>query len=204
MMATIDHPGPTTNAPSREGRRRVRWDRDQLFKLVDLGFFRDRHVELIGGEIYEMVTNPPHDSAVNLANEAARAAFGPGFFVRIQMTLDLGRRNPFIPDIAVVPGTIRDYARVHPGGASLLIEVGDSTLRQDRGVKSHRYALAGITDYWIVNLVDRQVQIRRNPGPDPSREGRFAYAEMVVVPADGFASPLSRPDARVAVADLLP
>ena len=203
-MATIDHPSPTANAPSREGRRRVRWDRDQLFKLVDLGFFRDRHVELIGGEIYEMVTNPPHDTAVNLVNEATRAAFGPGFFVRIQMTLDLGRHNQFVPDIAVVPGTIRDYARVHPKGASLLVEVSDSTLRQDRGVKAHRYAQAGIADYWIVNLVDRQLEIRRNPGPDPSREGRFRYGEVAIVPADGSVAPLAATGRPIAVADLLP
>ena len=75
---------------------------------------------------------------------------------------------------------------------------------RDRGLKKRVYARAEVPVYWIVNLVDRRLEICRNPGPDPDRKGRYRYAEVTIVPADGFASPLARPNARVAVADLLP
>jgi Uma2 family endonuclease len=124
--------------------------------------------------------------------------------VRSQGGLDLGNRQQPIPDVAVVPGSPRDHARDHPTSALLVVEVSDTTIRYDRGFKAHLYARAGISDYWIVNLGDRQLEIHRNPGPDPDRASRFCYAEVTVIPADGQASPLARPEALIAVADLLP
>jgi Uma2 family endonuclease len=82
--------------------------------------------------------------------------------------------------------------------------VSDSTLRKDRVIKAHIYAQAGLADYWIVNIQDRQLEIHRKPGPDPDRKGRFRYHEITTVDHEGHASPLAAPDARVAVADLLP
>src|SRR4051794_29773414 len=205
-MATIDDPKTTTKseATRRDGPRRWRWTSQQFHRLANGGFFGDRHVELINGDLYELTTNPPHDTAVHLTVDAVKAGFGPGFTVRDQKTLDLGRRYQPQPDVAVVAGNPRDYASKHPTTADLLIEVSDSSLRQDRRVKAHRYAQVGIADYWIVNLVDRQLEIHRNPGPDPQRKGQYRYAEIAIVPATGTATPLAVPDAVIAVADLLP
>src|SRR5205823_3839971 len=108
------------------------------------------------------------------------------------------------PDVAVVVGDPRDYASKHPTTAVLLIEVSDSSLRQDRRVKAHRYTQVGIADYWIVNLVDRQLEIHRHPGPDPQRKGQYRYADLTIVPATGAATPLAAPGAVIAAADLLP
>jgi hypothetical protein len=55
-----------------------------------------------------------------------------------------------------------------------------------------------------VNLVDRQLEVHRNPGPDPSRRGRFRYAEVTMVPEGGNMAPLAAPQSPIAVADLLP
>jgi Putative restriction endonuclease len=57
----------------------------------------------------------------------------------------------------------------------LFVEVCESSLRYDRVVKAHRYAQAGIADYWIVNPIDRQLEVYRNPEPDSERRGRFHY-----------------------------
>ena len=62
-------------------------------------------------------------------------------------------------------------------------------------LKAHLYARAGIADYWIVNLHDRQLEVHRSPGPDPARKGRFRYAEVTIVPADGQVAPLAAPEA---------
>ena len=117
---------------------------------------------------------------------------------------DFGRKNLPEPDLAYVDGTDFDYLKGHPKTARLIVEVSDSTLRKDRVLKAHLYAHAGIADYWIVNLNDRQVEVHRNPGPDPSRKGRYRYADVTVVPADGRVTPLAVPGAVFAVADLLP
>src|SRR5206468_1100110 len=141
--------------------------------LDQAGFFPDRHVELLDGEIYEMVINPPHAAASDFVKRVLEAAFGPGFHAREQKPVNTGRRSLPEPDIAVVVGSSRDYVRTHPRTALLVVEVSDSTLSKDRVIKSHLYAQAALPEYWIVNLRDRQIEVGRNPGRDPSRKGRF-------------------------------
>jgi Uma2 family endonuclease len=186
------------------GPRRLRWTADQYYRLGDLGFFRNRRVELIHGDIIAMSpVKPPHSMGLDLLGDALRAAFGPGCRVRIQQPIDIDRRTQPEPDAAVVFGRARDFVD-HPRNALLVVEVSDTSLSYDRKVKAHLYAQAGITDYWIVNLVNRQLEIHRQPGPDPARKGRFAYADVTIVPATETASPLAAPGAVIAVADLLP
>jgi Uma2 family endonuclease len=183
--------------------RRFRFTREQYYKLGELGFIVDRRVELIHGELWQMTVNPPHAIADELANNVLRLAFGPGYSYRSSQPLDFGRRNQPQPDLAVVPGNPRDYTS-HPTTALLVVEICDATLRRDRTIKAHLYAWAGILDYWIVNLVDRRLEVHRNPGPDPDRRGRFKYHDVTIVPATGHVEPLAKPGARIAVADLLP
>jgi Uma2 family endonuclease len=92
----------------------------------------------------------------------------------------------------------------HPKIASLVIEIGDTTLRKGRTLKAHTYAQAGIADYWIVNLPDRRLEVHRHPAPNSERKGRFLYREIIPIPADGHVNPLAKPEARIAVADFLP
>ncbi len=208
-MATVDDRRTNAAGASRKksrqsGPRHWRWTAEQYRRLDELGFFEDHHVELIDGAIIEMTTNPPHDTAVDLSCTALRAAWGPGYVVREEKTLDLGRRYQPRPDAAVLVGNSRDFATKYASTAVLVVEVADTSLRHDRVVKAHRYALARIADYWIVNLIDRQVEVYRNPGPDPDRPGRHYYAEVSIVPADGHVTPLAKTDMQIAVADLLP
>jgi Uma2 family endonuclease len=208
-MATVNDPQTMKSTPihqtaGKAGRRRWRWTAEQFHQLSNAGFFRDSHVELVNGELYELTVNPPHNVAVCLTCLALRAVFGQGFAVRDQKSLDLGRRYQPIPDAAVVVGEPRDYAAKNPTTAVHLAEVADSTLRHDRKVKGHRYAQAGIADYWILNLIDRELEVYRRPEPDPSHPGRFRYADVTIIPANGHVSPLAQPNARIAVADLLP
>lgn len=208
-MATTDDPR------SKEPRlkRRKPWPRrdglfrftvDQFYQLDDLGFFEDRHVELIRGLLYEMTTKPAHATASELTADVLRVAFGEGWHVRHAQPLDTGRRSLLEADLAVVAGTIRDYTQVHPTTAALVVEVSNATLRKDRTIKAHLYAQAGLADYWIVNLVDRRLEVHRNPGPDPSRKGRFGYRDVTIILEAGNMAPLAAPESPIAVADLLP
>lgn len=188
---------------SAEPHRR-RWDRGEYERLAALGFFRGRRVELIQGEIIQM---PPmrndHAVALGLAEERLRAVFAAGYWVRPQMPLHLGRRSAPEPDLAVVPGSPRDYAD-HPTDAVLVVEVSDTTLAYDRGRKAVLYAAAAIPEYWIVNLVDRTLVVHRQPRRNAARPRRSSYRVVANHGADEVIAPLARPDAAITVADLLP
>src|SRR5205823_2588074 len=88
----------------------------------------------------------------------------PDWSLRIQSAITLSDSEPE-PDLAVVRGDERRYAAHHPRPADvgLLIEVADSTLLGDRADKGRIYARAGIAIYWIVNLIDRQVEVYSAP-----------------------------------------
>ncbi len=103
------------------------------------------------------------------------------------------------PDISVVPGSPRDYLPAHPARPVLIVEVAESRLGFDRRTKAPIYARAGVADYWIVNLIDRVLEIYR----EPQRAGR-RYRSVESVAPDGEVSPLAAPGVRIRVADLLP
>jgi hypothetical protein len=80
----------------------------------------------------------------------------------------------------------------------------DTTLRFDRIRKASLYARVGIADYWILNLVDRQLEIRRGPVADNTQDYGFRYADEMILLENESATPLAAPGARIAVSDLLP
>jgi Uma2 family endonuclease len=182
----------------------LRWTKEDYYRLCQEGWFNGRQVELIGGEIIEMpARHNVHLAAVTLTQDALRAAFGPGYWVRAQGTLDLSPLSVPDPDIAVVVGNPRAPTAANPTSALLVVEVSESTLAYDRNVKNSLYAAAGIADYWIVNLVDRQVEVYRDPVPDATRSFGYRYQNRTILDLGGVVSPLALPGATVAVADLM-
>ena len=102
-------------------------------------------------------------------------------------------------------GARRDYKQRHPGPGdlALVVEVADSTLQLDRDDKARIYARAGIVDYWIINLVDRRVEVYTDPtGPDPAPayRRRDDYGPADAVPLSIAGSPALN----IPVAELLP
>src|SRR5262249_38816140 len=149
----------------RSGVRGRRWTRKEFYRLLDLNFFLGQRVELIEGEILVMAAQKNlHAVSIALTEDALRVAFGPGYWVRVHGSLDLTPYSTPDQDLAVIAGSIRDNTSVdNPTTALLIVEVSLTTLRHDRGRKASLYARAGIADYWIVNLVDRQLEIYRDP-----------------------------------------
>ena len=183
-----------------------RWTRDEYQRLADVGLLGpEERVELIEGEIVEV---PPrrssHAAGIRLAEDKLRAVFGAGFDVRTQLPLALGQRSQPGPDVAVVVGAPRDYTEAHPTTAVLVLEVSDTTLSYDRETKGSLYAAAGIPEYWILNLVDRQLEMYRHPGALPGARYDFGYrTRIIALPGDLVDAP-ALVSARVAVDDLLP
>ncbi len=146
------------------GVQRYRFTPEQFEQLGALELFRDQRVELIGGEIVQMApAGPEHGSTVDQAmlSIGQRLPRKP-YYMRVQNPLRLGGSEPF-PDIAIVPGKPSDYRQQHPTTALLVIEIADTSLEYDRTEKMSLYASAGIPEYWIVNLVERCLEVYREP-----------------------------------------
>jgi len=186
--------------------RTKHWTRAEYERLVDLGAFRPgERLELVGGAL--VVREPqggPHATAVGLADDTLREAFGAGWTVRAQSPIALDEDSEPEPDIAVVPGNRRDYRRGHPSHPVLIVEVTDSSLELDRREKASLYARARIADYWIVNLVDGVLEVYRDPVADPDTPYGWRYGSTATLPAGDFVTPLALSHPGVPVSDLLP
>jgi Uma2 family endonuclease len=176
---------------------------DEYHRLIETGILSENdRVELLDGWILEMSPiGPPHATSVNLAAAALQDALPAGWYIRTQAPITLENGEPE-PDITVVRGRIRDYATHHPFGGDvvLLIEVADASLQYDRLQKRPQYAAAGIPEYWIVNLLDRRLELFRNPAPGGD------YQDTDSIPAHGTVTLTidGKQVASLAVADLLP
>ena len=124
--------------------------------------------------------------------------------MRIQAPVSLDDESEPEPDVSVVPGSARDYSREHPARPVLVVEVAESSLALDRAHKSSLYARARLDDYWIVNLVDRVLEVCRRPVADAAAPFGWRYESTQALSADSFVTPLVAPGAQIAVRDLLP
>jgi Uma2 family endonuclease len=174
---------------------------ERYFALAEQGVLEpDDRVELLEGVVVAVSPRSGrHDAGIHLVLEALRGALGPRAVIRVQSALLIGQHSAPEPDVAVVPGAIRDYDNKHPTSAYLVVEVADSTLPQDRITKARMYAGAGIPEYWIVNLRDDRVEVFRDP--DATRR---VYRSAAVARAGERLSFVAYSDATVAVGDLLP
>ncbi len=182
-----------------------RWQRAEYERLVDLGVFQDEPIELIGGQL--VVAEPQgayHASAISTVDYALRAVLPPGWIVRLQAPVSLDDESEPEPDLVVVPGQPRDYRCAHPARPVLAVEVAESSLGFDRERKGSLYARAGIQDYWIVNLVDRVLEVYRGPEPDPSAVYGWRYRSLTLLAPPAVVVPVAFASTQIAVAELLP
>jgi Uma2 family endonuclease len=203
IMSTIT-PTQSLPAPAPLASPAVyRFTVDEFERIADS--LDNDQVELIDGYIVgrgEM--KPSHVLATELLKRCIEPMLPSGRFVREDKPVRIPDFDEPRPDIAVVRGDPKVYAHRHPGPAdvSLLVEVSDTTLPRDRGEKWLNYARSGIPVYWIVNLVDHQVEVYSDPAADgyASREvyAQFLSAQLVPVVIDGIAV------GQIAVADILP
>jgi len=173
---------------------RVEYDR-----AVERGTFKpEARLELIDGDLHAMTPEGSrHALAMNLVAEQLRRVFTDGFHVRVQNPVALDDYSEPEPDVSVVEGAMRDYRDAHPASPVLVVEVSDDSVRYDRTVKQRLYARARIPEYWILAVRDARLEVYREPGED-------GYQSVTRLGAGETVAPLQRPDARIAVDDLLP
>ena len=183
----------------------LRWTKDQYRHMDEMGWFTDKHVELIAGEVIkEGRMTREHWVGVNLLAEALRQVPCSDYYVTVRSPIDIGTDSEPRPDAVVCFGKPRNHLASMPITAALIVEVADLTLVEDRLRKSSLYARAGVADYWIVNLQKCGVEIYRNPVVMPHKPCGFGYEKMEFLFTGEIASLLNQPDVQIAVADLLP
>src|SRR5262245_3232430 len=158
----------------------------QFHQMIDAGLFPpDVRVELLEGYLVEKMTRkPPHDSSIDLLNFELFRRLPAGWFLRMQEAVTLTDSEPE-PDVALVRGTPRSYTNHHPYAPEigLLVEVAETTLAQDRE-KARIYAANYIICYWIIYLVDFQVEVFTVPS-GPTTSPGFA-SQQVYGPNDSI------------------
>jgi Uma2 family endonuclease len=165
---------------------------EQYHAMIDAGVLgKNDKVELLEGLLVcKSMQKPPHPTAIELAREALQPRLPREWSVRTQAPITTKESEPE-PDVAVVLGPIRRYRAAHPrpGDIAQVIEVSDTTLAEDRDVKLRIYARARLPVYWIINLVDGQVEVYTEPrrGRDPTYRRRqvFRAGENVPLIIDG-------------------
>ncbi len=179
---------------------------DRYHRMIQAGILtEDDPVELLEGwVVLQMPRNPPHDVCIDKTQELLRGLVPAGWRVRVQSAITLSDSEPE-PDIVLAPGPAERYLAAHPGpqDVALLVEASDSSLARDRDDKGRIYARAGIGCYWIINLVDRRVEVYTNPsgpGPNPAFGQRQDYDENSSVPL----ALAGQPTTQVPVRSLLP
>ncbi|MEG4422689.1 MULTISPECIES: Uma2 family endonuclease [unclassified Microcoleus] len=157
----------------------------EYHRLGELGFFApDDRVELIRGEIIKMAAKGTFHSVCNsLLLGELYPLLRKRAIVRGQEPIILSADSEPEPDVVIARNRSDNYLSSHPEPADILlvIEVSDSTLKYDRKTKLSLYAESGISDYWIFNLVD--IQLEMHSEPYQKQRGGFDYrVKRVVLP----------------------
>ena len=146
---------------------------EEYYRIAAAGVLReDDRVELIEGEILQLnPIGPLHAGTVNHLVGLLARAVGRLAVVSVQNPLHTDVFGEPQPDLMLLRFRDDDYYGKTPTSDDvlLLVEVADSSLRVDRSVKLPLYAKHGIPEVWIVNLVDKLVEVCRDPGPDGYR-----------------------------------
>jgi hypothetical protein len=178
----------------------------QYHQMIQAGILtEDDPVELLEGWlITKMPKKPQHRLATRRTRIALDRIAPPGWYVDEQEPITTDDSEPEL-DVELVRGEPEQYHDRHPGpqDVGLLVEVSDTTLQRDRTSKKRVYARERVPVYWIVNLIDRQVEVYTDPS-GPAEQPDYRHQQIY---RDGDEIPLvleGREIGRVPVRDLLP
>ncbi|MBA3460724.1 MAG: Uma2 family endonuclease [Deltaproteobacteria bacterium] len=181
---------PITNQPLRK------LGRVEYEQLVAQGAFRDERVELVFGFVVAMSPiDPSHTHSTHLIHARLQAALGARAAVRCQSPIAATDDSEPEPDVYVTPSG--DYWREHPSRAYLVIEVARTSLAYDRTEKALLYGISDVDEYWVVDLVNGLVEVRRERDGGVWRSiTSYRRGETIAM--------LAFPDVTVEVAAILP
>ncbi len=201
-MSTIVETPHRVSASDRDCYPPYRMSIEKYEQLVASGVFtKHDKLQLINGRLVAKVTKkPPHAVANDRCRNALSRSMPPGWSIRTENPVRLPPGSEPEPDQCVVRGELTDYVKQHPGAVDvgLLVEIADASLDDDPKM-ALIYSVSGIQVYWIVNLVERQIEVSTSPTPRGYDVTQVYKAhEKVPIVLDGIVV------GYVAAADILP
>lgn len=172
--------------------------RRDFIALAEQGAFDDddEDVELLFGVVVvREQTSPEHEYACRALARRLVRQLGDRADVCTNLSLAASEYSLPRPDVFVVPA--KDDWHEHPSRAFLVVEVARTSVRKDRELKRRLYGMADVDEYWIVNVIDREVEVYRD-AVDGEYRTRTVHHPGEVLHLAAF------PDVSVAVADIVP
>lgn len=139
---------------------------EDAFRMVETGIIGpDEKLELIEGEFVQVNSkNNFHQNVQNRLTKTLIRMAPDDLAVGIEPTLKLSDITYVEPDIVIY--RYSEAPRLTADRAMLVIEVSDSSLGFDLGLKAQLMARAGVADYWVINAQALEVTIHREPRAD--------------------------------------
>ena len=178
-----------------------RWTLAKYHEAIAAGVLGpEDKIELLNGQIVnKMSINPPHAATVAKLNKYFSRRFLDVYELRSENPVTFIDDSEPEPDYTICALDAEEYAHRHPRPEEvhLIVEVAENSLSRDRTHKAKIYASAGIAEYWIVNLKNRQLEIHVDPDPEAGVYGRITRYKADATGESPFVG-------EVVVADLLP
>ena len=179
---------------------RRRFTVDEYHRMAEAGILdEDDRVELLDGEIVEMTPiGPRHAGGVKRLNRLFTARLGERAIVDVQNPVVLDPHWEPQPDLTLLRPREDFYTGSHPRPEDVLlvVEVGETSLERDRGLKLAAYARARVPEVWWLDLPGEALEVCRDPAPDGYRDvRRLGRGERV--------APVAFPDLELTADELL-
>ncbi len=132
-------------------------------------FGEDDRVELVEGEIIDMApVGSRHAACVARLTRLLVRRLGEEAIISVRSPVRMGDLSEPQPDLAVLVPRDDFYSAALPGPADVLlvVEVSDTTVAWDRGVKIPMYGRAGVAEAWVVDVSSEVIDAWTEPGPD--------------------------------------
>jgi Uma2 family endonuclease len=162
---------------------------EEYHKLIRTGILtEDDQVELIEGYLVtQLPRGVEHDFAATVIAADLHSLVPDGFALSPRRALTLAESEPE-PDFSIARGDRTLFRHRHPGPAdtAFVVEVSASSLSRDRNDKARIYARAGIPVYWVVNVIDKQIEVftqPSGPGDAPAYAQRDVFTVGTSAPA---------------------
>jgi Uma2 family endonuclease len=153
----------------------------EYYHMIETGIIREgERVELISGQIFTMAAKGVrHTICTRRLFKQLLALIDEQADVQSQDPITLPNNSEPEPDVVIAKLREDNYESSHPSPADiiLIIEVSDTTLKYDREVKAPLYAIAGINEYWIINLIDNRLEVYSQP-----KDGIYTNIQILMPP----------------------
>jgi len=179
----------------------AKWTIEDYHRIIEAGILDDRPVELLNGEIVEMVPEGiPHSASSTDSRDYLIRVLGDRAIVREghPITIPESHSEPE-PDLAIVEPKSEEYWEHHPYPENIfwLIEFSHSSLSKDLNEKAAIYARAGIREYWVVDLRRIAVVVMRDPDGESG-----TYGSQITI-SEGTIRPIAFPDVEIDLSRIL-